>query len=397
MTINPPLFVLVEGDSRDGAALAAQAKAHGMTVTVLTDASGATDVDSRSCDTTDPACIVRCVLGLMSRHTVAALLPGQERTLVAAVAAARALGLDGPDPAAVWDTHQKPRARALSNGLAANPVPFWLLEHRDDVASVPASHYPVVAKPPAARGGVGVMACSSPSELKNYVAEWLGAPDHRGKPIAGPLLAEKFVSGPEYAVELFHGIPVAMGRKTVGGPTGFVELASELAGWHRWEERLLLAPFVERLVQRLGLDWGPVHIEVRIENGVPRLIEASWGLPGGMIPELIKLATGIDYYRCLADAACGIDVKPEPVQDRCAAVRFVTTPVSGRIAGHDLAGALALDGVADAAVYRQRGEFVPTTTHAGLRLGHVLATGSTTGQAAATATAGVKRLDLRVA
>jgi len=175
-------FVLVECNGGYGREYARRATALGLDVVVLsrdpepTRGTVPAGTQVRECDTRRVAAALAAVSGL----SVVGVLAGYEGALPAAAALAAALGLPGPSPAAALDTFHKPRARALANSLVGNPVPCWLLSTVDDVATV--TGYPVVAKPAASGGSIGVAVLHNPTELAAHATRWLGALDERGLP-----------------------------------------------------------------------------------------------------------------------------------------------------------------------------------------------------------------------
>jgi biotin carboxylase len=348
------------------------------------------------CDTTEPSSILRRVQRLMVDHELVGLGSGYEGALTATAVVAQALGLSGPMPTAAWDTRFKPRARALSNEFVGNAVPFWLVYRVEDVVAIDLDSFPVVAKPAGSGGSLGVEMCKTSADLYAYADRWLHAPDERGRPLAGPILVERMVGGREFSVEVFNGTPVALTSKLVGGPTGFVELGHTLAAWDRWDERHVIGPYLQRLVQRLDLTWGPVHIELRLDGDLPRLVEVNYRLPGGRIPGLVRLATGVDLYQCTLQALRGQAASTARSTDRFAAVRFITAQVDGRLSYSDPAKASAVRGVHEVGLYVRPDAEVHTTTHAGERLGHVVSVGNSMREASDVAEAALAELNVRV-
>ncbi|MBG9549673.1 hypothetical protein ABE25_05445 [Cytobacillus firmus] len=50
----------------------------------------------------------------------------------------------------------------------------------------------------------------------------------------------------------------------------------------------------KKIVSNLGLDNCLVHVEYKIKDGVPKFLEINPRIAGGLIPELFKIALGID-------------------------------------------------------------------------------------------------------
>ena len=88
-------------------------------------------------------------------------------------------------------------------------------------------------------------------------------------------------------------------------------------------------------------------VGARPEEG-SRVIEVNARLGGDRIPELVRLATGLDLTRMHVDAVLGRPVVAEPTAPQVAAIRFLVGPGGGTL--HDVRGlsaAVAEPGVAE--------------------------------------------------
>jgi cysteine synthase A len=399
-----PCLVLVECNGSYGRQLALRAARFGVDAVVLAreparfESEARAGVLIRQCDTDRLDRVLDAVRDLRRSRTVVGVGCGYEGALPVAAAAARALGLSGPTATAAHDTRHKPRARALSNELVGNRVPFWVLSDVEDIAQIDRGAYPVVCKPVGSGGSLGVAAVGSPSELAAHVRAWLHAVDERGRPLRGGLLVEQYVPGREYSVELFDGVPLALTSTLLGGATGMIEVGHAVSPWGVAEERACLAPYVAALVDRLDLGWGPLHLEVRIADGVPRLIEANYRLAGGCIPDLVELSTGVDMYDATLRRILGRPVRITPTESAFAAIRFLTAGEPGIVAataGCD--AARAVPGVRRATFTTAIGSGVRPAERSGEYIGHVIATGETPDASFAAAQAGLSELQVTMA
>ncbi len=399
MTGRRNCVVLVECNKSYGRELAMRAPKLGMDAVVLTTSvrrfaeEANAGVDVRECDTHDPSQVLAAVREVQMTYDVRGLGAGYEGALPVASLIARALGFPGPSPAAAEDSLRKPRARALSNEFVGNRVSFWLLYGVEDVACVDQSAYPVVVKPAGSGGSIGVDVARSPDRLEAHVKAWLHAPDERGRPLEGPLLVEQLVPGTEYSVELFDGVPLAVTRKLLGGQTGFVETGHVVIPWSDADERKYLAPYLAVLTERLALTWGPAHIEVRIDEGVTRLIEVNYRLAGDFIPDLVELALGVDMYEATLRAMVGEQISLTPRTKASAAIRFLMPCREGTVEGlSGLESAAIVPGVVRAVLTTSVGATVRPADQSGDRLGYVIAAGGEPDAALRAAEAGLAAL-----
>jgi biotin carboxylase len=177
--------------------------------------------------------------------------------------------------------------------------------------------YPVVLKPRALGGSIGVVRVDDPGELPEAfrIVDEARTADavstYRG------VLIEEFLPGPEYSVDSVtlggdtHTSVVA--EKLVILPPGFEEGGHLVpaASAPGLEEALDLVRAVHRV---LGLDQLVTHTEFRLTDRGPRLIEVNARLGGDLIPYLGRLALGVDLPAAAADVALGRE--PRLSEDR---------------------------------------------------------------------------------
>lgn len=74
------------------------------------------------------------------------------------------------------------------------------------------------------------------------------------------------------------------------------------------------------------------HVELRLVDGRPRLIEVNARVGGDMIGHLVRLATGIDLPKAAADLACGRAPDLTPTRSGAAGIRMLYPFASGTLA-----------------------------------------------------------------
>ena len=133
----------------------------------------------------------------------------------------------------------------------------------------------------------------------------------------------------------------------------------------------------ERRSAATGWRFGASHIEVEAAPDGPVIIEINARLAGGMIPELVRLATGVDLVEQQVRAAAGLTVAPVETPSGVAGIAFVTTDVTGtlrEVAG--VANAREVGGVTQVTVTAVPGTTVCRPRDAYHRLGYVIAAGA---------------------
>ncbi|MFI9183917.1 pyridoxal-phosphate dependent enzyme [Streptomyces goshikiensis] len=254
---------------------------------------------------------------------------------------------------------------------------------RDAAAGVTAAAkvgLPCVVKPVDDSGSTNVLRCTSAEEVSAHVTHILARTvNARGLPTAGAALVEELADGPEYSVEMFsvegrhHCVGIT--AKSVTGTPYFVE-----------HQHLFPAPVPPAVAEELartaraaltaaGVRSGPTHTELRLVADGPVIIEVNPRLAGGMIPEMIRLATGTGLLEQQVRAATGQEPLLEPEFARQGGIRFLIAERAGRvlaIEGADRAAAVA--GVDRVTVTVRPGAEVRPAQDAYGRLGYIIAT-----------------------
>ncbi|MFJ9900747.1 ATP-grasp domain-containing protein [Streptomyces sp. NPDC091280] len=283
-------------------------------------------------DPTDQAALSAAGRVLAERHRLAGVLTWTEWLLVPVARLARQLGLPTAGPEAMRACRNKATARTLfaRHGVpsAASASVRSLAEAQDAAVRI---GYPVVCKPAAHAASIGVIRADTPEQLGPAYAF-----AHR---VAGlgresrSVLVEEYLDGPEVSVECVthrgQSTAVAVTRKTVGQAPFFEETAHSVDA----ADPLLdvVAPAARAAIRALGVTDGVSHVELRLVDGRPRLIEVNGRIAGDMTSHLVHLATGIDLARAAADIAC--DRTPDLTSTRAsaAAIRLLYPDTSGTL------------------------------------------------------------------
>jgi biotin carboxylase len=234
-----------------------------------------------------------------------------------------------------------------------------------------------------------VRLCASAAEVAGAAGGILARrANERGMPLPERLLVQELAVGPELSVETFGREVVGITRKHLGAPPHFVETGHDFPAPLAAEAERELGLFAVRALDTLGLSWGAAHVEVRRTADGPRVIEINPRLAGGFIPELVRLARGIDLVAASVAAAVGeaVDLARQPCGT--AAIRFLVAAEEGTLSAVEgLDAAAALPGVVDVALYARPGAEVAVRGDFRDRVGHVIALAESATAAAAAATA----------
>jgi biotin carboxylase len=287
-----------------------------------------------------------------------------EPQVMAAALLQDTLGLPGPGlHAAVLS-----RNKALQRGrFAACGIrqPEYVVT--DDLAALPVERFPVVVKPLGMFGSEGVELVADADAYREVAR----------RRTRERLLVEAAIDGPEYSWEALVVDGVVrfenLTAKETTGPPRFVEVL------HRTAVRLddAAARQVDELTGAvlcgLRMRTGLVHLEFRVADAGPTLIEVAVRMPGDYLMNLLNLTHGVDWFELAVRAAMGLDLPEAPA----APVRYAASylPVSPPGIVTEIAGleeVRAHPCVVQAGVKLGVGDEVAPLRSSAQRVGHVL-------------------------
>lgn len=196
--------------------------------------------------------------------------------------------------------------------------------------------FPVVVKPSDMTGSTNVQLVYSEIELIEIAEKILNLKDNvLGYPHNNIVLIEEFVKGPEFSTELFleNGelIFASVTEKLKGELPYFVEIGHVVpSSITTEEENNILIKAGYKAAKAIQIANGPVHAEMVLCNGIPKIIELTARIGGDNIMKLVKLATGV-YIPELAVRQClGEVIEKIEKKEGGAAIKFITSP-SGQL------------------------------------------------------------------
>ncbi|KPI01685.1 hypothetical protein OK074_5516 [Actinobacteria bacterium OK074] len=349
------------------------------------------------CDTSSAAAIVEAASGIAG-DGLAGVTSVYEYFVAVAAEAAEALNLPGPVPAAVHRCRSKAGIRSAGDSVPGlNPRYELVHDVSGALSAAEKMGYPVVVKPVGLTGSVFVRRCDDAAEVTRISEHILGTASYLGVAMDPTVVVEEYLAGPEYSVEAFDGRGLGITAKTSGPLPYFVELAHQFPATLEPGVADLVVETAERGLRAVGLDWGPAHVEVKFadrEQRIPRLIEVNPRVGGDRVPELVRLATGIDLTARHMAAVVGRP-RPEPAAAAApaAAIRFVAMPDTGKLASIDgIEDARCGAGVTEVHIKNQIGDVYRSHGSNRDRIAHVIATGPNAEDALKNATSAADEL-----
>jgi biotin carboxylase len=315
-----------------------------------------------------------------------AVVAVDDRGVVAAAMASERLGLRHNSPDAVAATRDKLVMRmALRRAEVSQPTfaPVPATAGPDEIALlVETIGLPCVIKPTTLSASQGVLRADTTEDaiavverVRRIAAGATGDSDR-------PLLLERFVPGPEVAVE---GL-LTDGELTV---LAVFDKPDPLDG-PAFEETIYVTPSrltptdtesvtaaASAACRALGLTQGPVHAEIRVSNGRASVIEVAARTIGGLCARTLTFSTGRTLEQLVIAQALG---QPQVArrQARASGVLMVPIPRAGILEGVEgVAAARRAPGITDVQVTVTPGRRVVPVPEGDRYLGFVFARGRT--------------------
>ena len=332
-------------------------------------------------DCADPMASAERVADVAATTPIDAIVAADDGGVEIAARASELIGLPASPVAAVRATLDKALMR---HRLARAEVPqpaFEVVDASSITAAAERIGFPVVTKPRTRSASVGVMRADDHRSLTEAAA--LAARHQSEDDGTERFLVERFVSGPEISLEglLWNGRleTLAIFDKP-DQPDGPV-----------FPETLLVTPTsqpadivadIERTVgaatRALGLTQGPVHAELRIENGVPIVLEIAGRTIGGLCGRSLTFGLMGDSLESLVlRQALGERKRGSQRLPGASGVLMIPVPVAGRLTSvKGVDAAESVPGVTSVEISIPIGESVKPTPDGDRYLGFIFARSS---------------------
>ncbi|WP_194922863.1 ATP-grasp domain-containing protein [Catenulispora pinisilvae] len=275
-----------------------------------------------------------------------AVVPNTEVGTLFAARLAERYGLSGAGFGAARAMRDKRRLRAITGAAGIpNPESVVVADAGQARAFLAAGSGPIVLKPAAGMGSVATCVVRDSAGI-DEVWDSLTQEAARLGP-EQPMLAERFVAGPEFSVEML----VRGGKDVFASVTGKllypgsrpVEMGHVVPADIPAALTELLVQQTRRVVEAVGFADGIVHCEWIVADGVPHLVECAGRCAGAGIIDMIRQAYPVDIVQAYVDILSGRAPSVElPARARRAAsVRFTSAQpgVVTAIRGVEAAGA----------------------------------------------------------
>jgi biotin carboxylase len=196
------------------------------------------------------------------------------------------------------------------------------------------------------------------------------------------VVIEEYIDGPEFSVEIViwnnNPIVIAVTDKLTNGSPFFVELGHSQPSQFSMEVLNRIKEAAILGCKSLKLNYCTAHVEIKLQNNKPYLIEIGARLGGDFIStDLVYLSTGIDMVAAAINLSLGIEPDLIPKHSpQGAAIRYFI-PKSGKISKLivDKKAKVNLN-IIQFDIYIKVGELVSNVKSSLDRSGHVITIGS---------------------
>ena len=352
-------------------------------------------------DCADPAASAERVADLAAVTPIDAIVAADDSGVEIAALASELIGLPSSPVAAVRATLDKAlMRRLLARAEVAQPA-FQVVDQASVAQAAEQIGFPVVTKPRTRSASVGVMRADDVHGLVE--AATLAARHQHEDDGSERFVVERFVSGLEISVEglIWDGVVeiLAIFDKP-DQPDGPI-----------FPETILVTPTslppatvaeVERTVaaatHALGLTQGPIHAELRIENGVPTVLEIAGRTIGGLCGRSLTFGLMGDSLESLVlRQALGERKRGSKRLPGATGVLMIPVPSAGTLTSVDgISEAQSVPGVTSIEISIPVGADVKPTPDGDRYLGFVFARSQTPSEVVEALRAAHDRLDIVV-
>ena len=188
---------------------------------------------------------------------------------------------------------------------------------------------PVIVKPISSSGGRGVTCIKRGEVARSQLRDAIGHARQFSR--NGRVIIESFIGGKEYSAETitFRGVTrvITVTEKITSGHPYFMEVGHNVPyvfDERQWQK---VKSFLFSVIDCVGIDNSPAHIEFKVDQSVPVLVEVGARLGGGSITtDLIPLAMGINMVAAAINLSLGIEPEIRRTRNRAAGIRYLIPP-----------------------------------------------------------------------
>ena len=312
-------------------------------------------------DFTDPAGAATAVARFAQRHPLAGVVGVDDSTTVVAAAIAARLGLRANSIGAATAGRNKRLMREQLAAAGVRQPAFRVMSlGTDPVGLARQAAYPCVLKPLALSASRGVIRADDADQFIDAVLRIraiLNRDDiSMSEDARQTFLVESFVPGFEVALE---GLLVESDLRVLAifdkpdpldGPF-FEETLYVTPSRLALDAQKAIAHATAEACRALGLHSGPVHVEMRLNEDGPWVIEVAARSIGGLCSRTLRFGTGMSLEELILRQALNWPLPSTERDGQAAGVMMIPIPGAGRLAAvYGVDAAKAVAGIEDVVI-----------------------------------------------
>lgn len=280
------------------------------------------------------------IVAWAEQHPIGAIVAVDDSGSLLAARASAALGLAHNAPHAAEAARDKFLMRTLMAQAGVQIPHFQRFSTADDPEAVAQQvRYPCVVKPLRLSGSRGVIRADNAVELVQAVARLKALLDSlEGSVDPKPFLVEDFIPGFEVALEglLDHGqlrvLALFDKPDPLDGPF-FEETIYVTPSRLSEDVQVAIAACARDAALALGLQEGPMHAELRVNEQGAWLVEVAGRSIGGLCSQTLRFGTDISLEELILRQAFGRSVDAALQDDQAGGVMMIPIPGAGILRG----------------------------------------------------------------
>lgn len=279
------------------------------------------------------------------------------------------LGLFELSSEALFLLEDKTRFRQALSDLPSSP--FYKVYSGNE--KLETTDRPLIIKPSASNGSKDVVLVNTYDELQRTLKSY------RNK---YPVLIEEYLQGPQYLVEVvvhkgkLHIIAII--QQEISNGDRFIVTGYQYPAVLEEVDKDNLTKEVTGIIERINLENGSCHLEMRLVDGSWKLIEINPRMSGGAMNRIILEGTGINVVKEIIQMNIGEKPNFKKSFNHAVYAKFLTIQSRGRlvkVTGRNRAS--RHKGVKEVYVKPKKGTVMTKPLSLGNRYAYVLATGKT--------------------
>jgi biotin carboxylase len=287
-------------------------------------------------DFNDVGRAVADIMSIHAEHELAAVIAVDDSGAMVASRASAALGLPHNRVEAAEAARDKHLMRQLFARAGVPSPQFRLCSTGEDLETLAQEiRYPCVVKPLRLNGSRGVIRADTPAELvaaARRVARLLAQVEPGPGP--KPFLVEDFIPGFEVALEgLIDGgglqvLALFDKPDPLDGPF-FEETLYVTPSRLTDEVQAQIGAVAARAAAAVGLERGPLHAELRVNEGGPWMVELAGRTIGGLCSQTLQFGTDASLEELILRQAAGLPVESLSRAGSAGGVMMIPIPQAG--------------------------------------------------------------------